>query len=49
MINIQLKEKKIQNLKVQDEKQDAQNDIWLVLQDEKKKIKASINNENLTS
>ena len=49
MMNIQLKEKKIQNLKVQDEKQDAQNDIWLVLQDEKKKIKASINNENLTS
>ena len=48
-MNIQLKEKKIQNLKVQDEKQDAQNDIWLVLQDEKKKIKASINNENLTS
>jgi hypothetical protein len=34
---------------VQDEKQDTQNDIWLVLQDEKKKIKASINNENLTS
>ena len=49
MMNIQLKDKKIQNLKVQDEKQDAQNDIWLVLQDEKKKIKASINNENLTS
>lgn len=49
MMNIQLKEKKIQNLKVQDEKQDTQNDIWLVLQDEKKKIKASINNENLTS
>ena len=49
MTNIQLKQKKIQNLKVQDEKQDTQNDIWLVLQDEKKKIKASINNENLTS
>lgn len=49
MMNIQLKEKKIQNSKVQDEKQDTQNDIWLVLQDEKKKIKASINNENLTS
>ena len=49
MMNIQLKEKKIQNLKVQDEKQDTQHDIWLVLQDEKKKIKASINNENLTS
>ena len=48
-MNIQLKEKKIQNLKVQDEKQDTQNDIWLVLQDEKKKIKAIINNENLTS